>query len=383
MTRFLSAVLFLALTVSGLVAAEPPTLAIGATAPDFTLPGIDGKTHSLSEYTKGKALAIVFTCNHCPTAQLYETRLKALVNDYRPKGVVFVAIEPNDPHAVRLDEMGYTDVNDGLDDMKIRAKFRGFDFPYLYDGETQTTALKYGPKATPHVFVFDAQRKLRFEGRIDNNQRVELATTKDARDALDAVLVGKPVAVNHTPVFGCSIKWKEKVSGRETERKRIEAMPVTVETVSADGLKALRKNPTGKLLLVNFWATWCGPCLTEMPDLQETWHMFKNRDFAFVTVAANAPDEKEGVMRVLNRMHSGTRNLLFGEPDIYKLQAAFDPSWESGVPFSVLIAPDGKVLYRKQGTVDILELRRIVLAHLPDDDYKGHRAYWEASLATK
>ena len=377
-------VLLTLLSVSMLGAAgQPPTLAIGATAPDFNLPGIDGKDHSLNEYSKAKALVILFTCNHCPTAQLYERRIKALVDDYRGKGVTFVAIEPNDPDAVRLDEMGYTDVNDGMEDMKIRAKYRGFAFPYLYDGATQTVSTEYGPKATPHAFVFDGDRKLVFEGRIDDNQRVALAKTHETRDAIDAVLAGKAVAVPHTPVFGCSVKWKEKISGRETERKRIEAMPVKVELVNEAGLKALRKNSTGKLMLVNFWATWCGPCLTEMPDLLETWHMYKNRDFALVTVAVNAPDEKEGVVRALTRMHSGTRNLLFDSADVYKMQAAFDPTWEAGVPYSALIDKNGKVLYQKQGTVDILELRRLILAHLPDDDYKGHRDYWAESIAGK
>src|ERR1700744_2985462 len=114
-----------------------PTLAIGAKAPDFSLPGIDGKTHTLAEYSSAKILAVIFTCNHCPTAQLYETRIKKLVDDYSSKGVAFVAIQPNDPKAILLSELGYTDVSDSLDEMKIRAEYRHFNFPYLYDGETQ------------------------------------------------------------------------------------------------------------------------------------------------------------------------------------------------------------------------------------------------------
>lgn len=358
----------------------PPTLAIGSPAPDFSLPGIDGKTHKLSDYASAKVLAIVFTCNHCPTAQLYETRLIKLVNDYKGKGVAFVAIEPNDPEAVRLDEMGYTDVNDGLEDMKIRAAFTGFNFPYLYDGDTQSVSRAYGPKATPHVFLFDADRKLRFEGRIDSNQRESLVQTQDTRAALDEMLAGKQVTVNHTGVFGCSTKWKSKVSGRVAEMKRIEAEPVNVEAVDAAGLAALRKNPTGKVLLVNFWATWCGPCLTEMPALQTTFRMYRRRDFDFVTISTNAPDEREGVLKALQKQHASTRNLQFASDDVYAMQKAFDAKWEAGVPFSMLIAPDGKVLYQKQGEVDILELRRIILANLPDADYVGHRAWWASQI---
>ncbi len=376
MTRFFFA-LFAA--VSLFAADDPPTLALGSAAPSFSLLGTDGKTHSLADYKSAKVLAVIFTCNHCPTAQLYETRIRLIVEDYRGKSVAFVAIAPNDPNAVRLDEMGYTDLNDGLDEMKTRAARHRFNLPYLYDGETQSVATAYGPKATPHVFVFDAQRKLRFEGRIDNSQRESLVKTKETRAAIDAVLAGREPEVTHTGVFGCSIKWKTKASSRDAEMKCILAEPVAVEAVSAEGLKALRKNPTGKLLLVNFWATWCGPCLTEFPALQETFRMYRRRDFDMVTVSTNLPDEKEGVMRVLNKYHASTRNLHFTSTDTYAMQAAFESKWEAGVPFTVLLAPDGKVIYQKQGEIDILELRKAILANLPDSDYVGHRAYW-ASL---
>jgi peroxiredoxin len=369
--------LCLFLVAAGLLLAdEHPTLAIGSPAPDFALPGIDGKTHRLAEYSKSPVLVIVFTCDHCPTAQLYESRIKKLASDYQDKGVTLVAINPNDPDAVQLSELGYTDLSDSLDDMKIRAEYRGFNFPYLYDGETQETSRAYGPKATPHVFVFDESRKLRFEGRIDNSQRESLVKTQDTRNAIDALLSGKPVAVDHTGVFGCSTKWKSKQAARLAELKKIEGEPVTLEMADAAALKKLRSNPTGKVLLVNFWATWCGPCLSEFPDLQNTWRMYRGRDFDLVTVSANLPDEKPGVIKALEKQHASSKNLMFASDDTYAMQAAFDATWEAGVPFTMLIAPDGKVIYQKQGEIDVLELRRIILANLPDPDYLGHRAYW-------
>ena len=178
-----------------------PILPLGLPAPDFSLPGVDGKTHKLSDYSSSDILAIVFTCNHCPTAQLYASRIQRLVDEYRDKSVALIAIQPNNPAAIRLDELGYTDVSDSFDDMKIRAAYRHFDFPYLYDRDTQSVARAYGPQATPHVFIFDRERKLRYQGRIDNSQRESLVKTQEARNAIDALLAGRPVAVTHTGVF--------------------------------------------------------------------------------------------------------------------------------------------------------------------------------------
>ena len=138
---------------------------------------------------------------------------------------------------MRLDELGYTDVTDSLPEMKLRAQFRGIDWPYLYDGDTQGVSMKFGAVATPHIFIFDEQRKLRYQGRIDDNQREELVKTQDARNALDAVLAGKPVPVAETRAFGCTTKWLSKASGVEQEWARIQAEPVNVEMVDAAALK--------------------------------------------------------------------------------------------------------------------------------------------------
>jgi thiol-disulfide isomerase/thioredoxin len=261
--------------------------------------------------------------------------------------------------------------------MKIRAEYKHLTYPYLYDGETQSVTDAYGPQATPHAFVFDRDRRLRYEGRMDNSYRVELVKAREVRDAIDALLAHREVAVKHTGVFGCSTKWKEKQASRLAALGKIESQPVQVEMASAADLKALRSNPTKKTLLISFWATWCGSCLHEFPDFEDTFRMYGVRDLELVTVAANMPDEKNSVLRVLEKMHATSRNLLFSSDDTAALQAAFDPTWESAVPFTVLIAPDGKVLYRKQGSVDMLELRRTILAFLPSD-YDGFNKYWAA-----
>jgi len=357
-----------------------PTLAIGAAAPDFNLKGIDGKQHKLSEYRSAKALAVMFICNHCPASQLYEDRIKKMADDYRAKGVQFLAIQPNAVSAITQHELNYTDVDDSLDSMVIHAKFKNFNFPYLYDGDTQQVAHLYGPKNTPHIFVFDQERKLRYEGRIDDSMRADHVRINDARDALDALVANRPVAFPQRPVFGCSIKWKSQTESKQRESKDWLAQPVTLEVATGDVLKKLRTNPTGKTLMINFWATWCGPCVEEFDDLLQTYLWYRSRDFEMVTVSTDAPEAKATVQKFLEQHHSGVRNFQFASDDVYALQEAFDKKWDSGVPFTIVLAPDGKVIYQEMGEIRLLELRRAILAHLPDGGYIGNAAYWAKSI---
>jgi peroxiredoxin len=353
-----------------------PILALGSPAPDFSLPGVDGQIHKLSDYASSPVLVVVFTCNHCPIAQMYEKRIQQLATDYKDKGVAVVAIQGNDPQAIRIDELDSSDVSDTLPEMKIRVQYKHLTYPYLYDGDTQKVTRAYGPQATPHVFIFDQQRHLRYEGRIDNSYRTELVKTQDARNAIDALLAHKEVAVKHTGVFGCSTKWSEKATGRQAALEKINEQPVTVEMISKAELTKLRTNPTHQMMLVDFWATWCGSCIVEFADLQDTLRMYGARDYSVVTVSANMPDEQASVLRLLQKKHATSRNYLFDSQDTAALQTAFDPKWDSAVPYTILLSGDGKVLYKQLGSADLLELKRTILANLPSD-YKGFNQYWK------
>src|SRR5580693_2742764 len=353
-----------------------PILPLGSSAPDFSLPGVDGKTHRLADYAASPVLVVVFTCNHCPIAQIYEQRIQQLEADYKDRGVAVVAIQPNDPKALRIDELDSSDISDTLDEMKIRVAYKNLHYTYLYDGETQSVTRAYGPQATPHVFIFDKERKLRYEGRMDNSYRKELVNSEDARNAIDALLANREVPVKKTGVFGCSTKWQEKEASRLQLLRKIEEQPVALEMATASDLTSLRENPAKHMLLVSFWATWCGSCIDEFADLQDTYQMYKVRDFELVTVSANMPDEKTGVLKMLEKKRATSRNLLFASDDTAALQAAFDPAWESAVPYTILLDPDGKILYKNLGSVDILELRRTILANLPSD-YIGFNQYWQ------
>jgi peroxiredoxin len=379
MGRLWKMVLVLAAAAASAAAAADarhPILPIGSPAPDFALPGVDGKIHRLSDYAASPVLAIVFTCNHCPIAQVYEQRIQRLADEYNSKGVAVVAIEPNDPKAIRIDELDSSDMSDTLAEMKQRAEYKHLRYPYLYDGDTQQTARAYGPQATPHVFIFDEQRRLRYEGRFDDNFRVEKVKTQDARMAIEALLAHRPIAVTHKGVFGCTTKWSEKSADRIAAQEKIDQQPVSVEMVSKAGLAKLRGNPSHQMMLVDFWATWCGSCVSEFADLEDTLRMYQDRDFSLVTVSANTPDERAAVMRFLEKKHATSKNLLFDSDDTTGHQTAFDPKWDSAVPYTVLLSADGKVLYQELGTVDIVELRRTILANLPAA-YAGFSRYWQ------
>lgn len=179
----------------------PEELALGKNAPAFALPGTDGKTYAFKDVAGPKGTLVVFTCNHCPFAKAYQERLIALTAKYKPLGIGVAGISSNDAGA-------YPD--DAFPKMKERATEMKYNFPYLYD-ETQSVALAYGPKVTPHCFLFDAKGVLVYRGRVDDAAKEAEVTKRELAEALDALVAGKPVTTAATTAFGCGIKWKDSV----------------------------------------------------------------------------------------------------------------------------------------------------------------------------
>jgi thiol-disulfide isomerase/thioredoxin len=362
-------ILFNLLIVTGLMwstslfgADDPKTLEIGAKAPAFSLPGVDGKTYSLDSFKAGKILVLVFTADHCPTAQAYEDRIIQLYQDFHGKGVEFVMISPNNPQAVCLEEIGYSDLGDSFDEMKIRAKDKKYPMPYLYDGDRQETAKAYGPTTTPHVFIFDKERKLRYCGRIDEMENPYVkATQHDTRNAITALLEGKPVPVEKTKTFGCSIKWASKIEWRTKLDAEWKTRPVEVTDADINGIKEVIANKSGKYRLINIWATWCGPCVIEFPEFITMQRMYGARDFEFVSINTDGLKKKDKVIAFLKEKNAATKNYIFSSDDKYALIEAVDKNWPGALPYTLLVAPGGEIVYSHEGVIDVLELKKEIM----------------------
>ena len=263
--------------------------------------------------------------------------------------------------------------------MKLHAKEQGFNFPYLYDGDTQSVSRAFGVITTPQVFIFDPERKLRYQGRIDDSKYEDGATQHDARNAIDSLLASQPVPVETTRTFGCSTKWSDKRNGVAEAEAAWNAREVTVELIDAPGVKALAANPTTKLRLFNLWATWCGPCVEEFPALVTLSRQFEGRGFDLITLSQDDPGQIATVHEFLRSEHAAlgkraevsvkdegrrTNNYVFSGPNTDELAAALDPEWDGSVPCSILIAPGGKIVYRVSGEIDLLEMRRQIVGQL-------------------
>ncbi|MCF7676511.1 MAG: redoxin domain-containing protein [Akkermansiaceae bacterium] len=376
--RFL---LCLAMLASFAGAQNPPgfrELKIGDPAPDFKLIGVDDKVMALADFKDPEWLAVVFTSNHCPVSHAAEPRLIKLYQEYRDRGFGVVAINPNHPDGLRPDELGYSKYGDSFPEMKLYAKEMGFPFPFLYDGETQSVAMAYGCLATPHVFLFDRERKLRYKGWIDDCRfpGEEYVTQADLRNAVAALIAGKPVPVEITRPIGCSTKWRMKNAEVLKDDAKWAALPVAIDLIDAAGVIKLRANRTDKYRLINVWSTTCAPCIEEFPGLVRVARRMGLRPFEWVTISTDLPEDKAKAEAFLKKHHAGlpdhlkaslagegrsTNSYLYTEPSMDPLIKALDPEWAGPQPHTVLIAPGGEIVFRHNGKINGEELLDAIL----------------------
>jgi thiol-disulfide isomerase/thioredoxin len=359
---------------------EPKTLEIGAPAPAFDLLGTDGKRHKLSDFADNRVLVVIFTTNHCPDAIASYPRMCRMVDDYARRGVGFIAINGNDPQAVMLDEQRWSKYDDSLESMKIVAKEEKFNLPYVYDGQTQKVTKAFGAVATPHVFIFDQGRRLQYTGRLDSGRRdPKFSGKSEARDAIEALLAGKPVPIPNTGVYGCSTKWSEERALVAKSEHDWNERPVTLAPIDAEGVKSLVGNKSTSLRLINVWSTTCGPCVGELPALVKIYRRFQNHPFEFITISVDSLSEENQVASILQEQHAalarrterllkgtgrGTNNFIYKGTDLEELAAAFESHWTGAQPYTQLVSSGGEVLYRQTGQVDLDALNSAIVKYV-------------------
>jgi thiol-disulfide isomerase/thioredoxin len=167
-----------------------------------------------------------------------------------------------------------------------------------------------------------------------------------------------PVAVTKT--FGCSIKWLEKADWKQKAAIQWANEPVKLDTISVAGISDVLKNHSDKLRLINLWATWCGPCVAEFPDLVTINHMYRDRGLELVTISADEPANKDKALKFLQRQQASGTNYIYSGDDKYKMIEAVDPKWDGALPYTILVDPGGKIVYAHQGAIDAEELKKVI-----------------------
>jgi peroxiredoxin len=342
------------------------TLPIGASAPDFYLPGVDGRFYRLSDFDRSKLLLVIFMSNHCPESQMYENVIKDIDERYKRKDLQVVCISPNSPLAVLYEDLQYSDLGDDYESIKIRAEVKEFKFPYLYDGDDHSVTLKYGAVSTPQVFLFDSDRKLRYKGGFDLDPVRYKVSGELVIDAVEALLQNKDVAVPVAESIGCGIKWSWYHWMKEEEDRRWKKRPVTLKDIDLDDVKILLSNPAKKLLLLNFWASWCAPCVEELPAFVEVYRMYYS-NLEVVTISVDKYQKKDKVLELLKKHHASFSNYIYKDKELTGLIKNVKPFWNGSVPLTILIEPDGEVANMWYGKVYPYVLKRAIV----ENDYMG------------
>jgi thiol-disulfide isomerase/thioredoxin len=201
-----------------------------------------------------------------------------------------------------------------------------------------------------------------YAGRIDGSEKPGTGKGEDIRNAIDAVLAGKIVENPVTKVFGCSVKWSWKDEYTQRLYKEWSELPVTLEDIDVKGIKELIRNSSSdKLRLINIWATWCGPCVIEFPDLVIIDRMYRGRSFEFITISADKQARKDDALKFLRKQEASNKNYIFNKDDVYQMIEAVDPDWQGALPYTLLIEPGGKIIYKKQDMINAAEMRKMIV----------------------
>ncbi len=355
-------------------------LQAGDPAPDFSLPGADGKTYSLASFKHADVLAVLFMANHCPTSQMCQDRVIALVEKYRKQSFALVAISPSDPAAVMPHQLDRSDVGDSLAEMILRAREKKYNFPYLYDGRTQATTLAFGPSVTPHLFVFDKARKLCYDGRW-NLMLFDERSPSFAAKAIDTLLAGKTLRKASYSAYGSPIRWGYLRRQADQAAAQWNRRPVTLTDLAAPAARKLIANDSPLLRVMCFWSLNDAGTTAQFPRLIALRRIYQHRPFELITVNLDPPGRRKDVLAFLKTHHAaapepskyrrpnappavsnvfktGNGKLFVSPRDSSSPKTDVRKTSASGVPKVLVIMPGGEVLHTHAQTVDVRTLRK-------------------------
>jgi peroxiredoxin len=332
--------LFIALNAQSRTSASAG-LVIGQPAPDFTLTDLGGKTHWLKDY-RGKIVAIAFIATQCPISNDYNDRMRAISEQYARQNVIFLGINSN--------------FNEPPAEIKEHAAKNKLSFPILKD-EGNKVADAYRAARTPEMFVIDAQGVLRYHGRIDNSRDVRRVNRQDLREALNQMMAGAPVSLAEGKAFGCPIKRiqnSNEVKAAEARAKNFEPKIGMIKPVDFNKFKDAAK---GQVLIINFWATWCGPCVAEFPEFVAIDRKYREKGVKMVGISADEiADVTPKVIPFIKEQNAMFDILVQDAEDPQEMIDIVDKNWLGTLPATFVYDKQGNTVYKRYGIIDRDEL---------------------------
>lgn len=342
-TLTLSAALMLAF--AGAMTLRSKTQAIegavlGQPAPAFTLKDLAGSGHRLADYRE-KPVVIAFVSTKCPVSNDYNERLRVLAEDYAAKGVAVLGINASSDEPVEM--------------IRAHAEKHGFKFPILKD-EGNAVADAYGAVRTPEIFVVDRRGVLRYHGRVDNSRDPARIRRHDLREALDELLAGKEVTTPAPKAFGCLIKRAQAAMLDALEGAvQAQAKGFPVKLIKPAGYAPMVKQTgaAGKVLVVNFWATWCGPCVAEFPEFVKLDAEYRAKGVRFVGISADeVSDLQPKVIPFIKQKKVGFEIFVQDVEDPQEMIDVVDKKWEGTLPATFVYDRKGNVILVRYGIIN-------------------------------
>ncbi len=356
MNKFVSAILFISiLSITsfaqlpprrGLYPA-PPAPPVGQSAPDFTLKDTAGNKHALKDY-RGKLVVIGFLSTDCTVTRAYEERIRTLAGEAQLQGIVFLGINSN--------------ATETVSEIKQHAAKVKFDFPILKDDKNKVADL-YGAERTPEMYVLDQQGILRYHGRIDNSIEPRQVKRRDLHETINEILAKKPVSTPETKAFGCAIIRAQRADSNATyEGRPTPAVDdITVTKLKPTDFKQLVKQSQGSVLVVNFWATWCGPCVAEFPEFVKLDEKYREKGVKIAAISSDELTDIQTKVIPFLKEHKARFDFYIQEAeDPQEMIDVVEKEWSGALPATFVYDKQGKMILKKFGVIDRDELVKAV-----------------------